>query len=73
MYTFAQPHPLLVPTMLAAAASAQRTRQAFPGAELQHVYGTTETTAITTLLPQILKRDLREPHWAGRQTQVSGG
>jgi acyl-CoA synthetase (AMP-forming)/AMP-acid ligase II len=22
---------------------------------------------------KILKRDLREPHWAGRQTQVSGG
>jgi long-chain acyl-CoA synthetase len=70
-------HTLLVPTMLAAAASAQlarprnvstlrylshgaspiagetlrRTRQAFPGAELLHVYGTTETTPITTLLP----------------------
>jgi long-chain acyl-CoA synthetase len=28
-----------------------RTRQAFPGAELLHVYGTTETTPITTLLP----------------------
>jgi long-chain acyl-CoA synthetase len=71
-------HTLLVPTMLAAAASAQlarprnvsslgylshgaspisaetlrRTRQAFPGAELLHVYGTTETTPITTLLPR---------------------
>jgi long-chain acyl-CoA synthetase len=70
-------HTLLVPTMLAAVASAQlarprnvsslrylshgaspisaetlrRTRQAFPGAELLHVYGTTETTPITTLLP----------------------
>jgi long-chain acyl-CoA synthetase len=22
---------------------------------------------------KILKRDLREPHWAGRQTHVSGG
>jgi long-chain acyl-CoA synthetase len=70
-------HTLLVPTMLAAAASAQlarprdvsslcylshgaspisaetlrRTRQAFPGAELLHVYGTTEATPITTLLP----------------------
>ncbi len=70
-------HTLLVPTMLAAAASAQlsrprdvsslrylshgaspitaetlkRTRRAFPGAELLHVYGTTETTPITTLLP----------------------
>jgi long-chain acyl-CoA synthetase len=70
-------HTLLVPTMLAAAATAQlarprnvsslrylshgaspisaetlrRTRQAFPGAELLHVYGTTETTPITTLLP----------------------
>jgi len=70
-------HTLLVPTMLAAAASAElarprnvnslrylshgaspisaetlrRTRQAFPGAELLHVYGTTETTPITTLLP----------------------
>ena len=22
---------------------------------------------------KILKRDLREPHWAGQQTQVSGG
>ena len=29
----------------------RRTRQAFPGAELLHVYGTTETTPITTLLP----------------------
>ncbi len=28
----------------------RRTRQAFPGAELLHVYGTTETTPITTLL-----------------------
>ena len=70
-------HTLLVPTMLAAAASAQlarprdisslrylshgaspistetlrRSRQAFPGAELLHVYGTTEATPITTLLP----------------------
>jgi len=70
-------HTLLVPTMLAAAASAQlarprdvsslrylshgaspisaetlrRARQAFPAAELLHVYGTTETTPITTLLP----------------------
>jgi long-chain acyl-CoA synthetase len=70
-------HTLLVPTMLAAAASAQlsrprdvsslrylshgaspittetlqRTRRAFPGAELLHVYGTTETTPVTTLLP----------------------
>ncbi len=70
-------HTLLVPTMLARAATAQlarprdvsslrylshgaspisaetlrRTRQAFPGAELLHVYGTTETTPITTLLP----------------------
>jgi long-chain acyl-CoA synthetase len=70
-------HTLLVPTMLAAVASAQlarprdvsslrylshgaspisaetlrRTRRAFPGAELLHVYGTTEATPITTLLP----------------------
>jgi long-chain acyl-CoA synthetase len=29
----------------------RRTRRAFPGAELLHVYGTTETTPITTLLP----------------------
>jgi long-chain acyl-CoA synthetase len=29
----------------------RRTRQAFPSAELLHVYGTTETTPITTLLP----------------------
>jgi len=29
----------------------RRTRQAFPDAELLHVYGTTETTPITTLLP----------------------
>ena len=29
----------------------RRTQQAFPGAELLHVYGTTETTPITTLLP----------------------
>jgi long-chain acyl-CoA synthetase len=29
----------------------RRTRQAFPNAELLHVYGTTETTPITTLLP----------------------
>jgi long-chain acyl-CoA synthetase len=29
----------------------RRTRQAFPAAELLHVYGTTETTPITTLLP----------------------
>ena len=29
----------------------RRTREAFPGAELLHVYGTTETTPITTLLP----------------------
>ena len=29
----------------------RRTRQAFPCAELLHVYGTTETTPITTLLP----------------------
>jgi long-chain acyl-CoA synthetase len=29
----------------------RRTRHAFPGAELLHVYGTTETTPITTLLP----------------------
>ena len=29
----------------------RRTSQAFPGAELLHVYGTTETTPITTLLP----------------------
>jgi long-chain acyl-CoA synthetase len=29
----------------------QRTRRAFPGAELLHVYGTTEATPITTLLP----------------------
>jgi long-chain acyl-CoA synthetase len=29
----------------------RRTRQAFAGAELLHVYGTTETTPITTLLP----------------------
>jgi long-chain acyl-CoA synthetase len=28
----------------------RRTRQAFPGAELLHVYGTTETTPVTTLL-----------------------
>ena len=28
-----------------------RARHAFPGAELLHVYGTTETTPITTLLP----------------------
>ena len=70
-------HTLLVPTMLAAAASAQlarprdvsslrylshgaspisaetlrKARIAFPGAELLHVYGTTEATPITTLLP----------------------
>jgi long-chain acyl-CoA synthetase len=70
-------HTLLVPTMLAATASAQlarprnvsslrylshgaspisvetlrRTRHAFPDAEMLHVYGTTETTPITTLLP----------------------
>jgi long-chain acyl-CoA synthetase len=29
----------------------RRTREAFPGAELLHVYGTTESTPITTLLP----------------------
>jgi long-chain acyl-CoA synthetase len=29
----------------------KRTRRAFPGAEMLHVYGTTETTPITTLLP----------------------
>jgi long-chain acyl-CoA synthetase len=29
----------------------RRARQAFPGAELLHVYGTTETTPIATLLP----------------------
>ncbi len=29
----------------------RRARQAFPGAELLHVYGTTKTTPITTLLP----------------------
>jgi long-chain acyl-CoA synthetase len=29
----------------------RRAREAFPGAELLHVYGTTETTPITTLLP----------------------
>jgi len=29
----------------------KRTRRAFPDAELLHVYGTTETTPITTLLP----------------------
>jgi len=29
----------------------RRARQAFPAAELLHVYGTTETTPITTLLP----------------------
>ena len=29
----------------------KRTRHAFPGAELLHVYGTTEATPITTLLP----------------------
>jgi long-chain acyl-CoA synthetase len=29
----------------------RRARHAFPGAELLHVYGTTETTPITTLLP----------------------
>jgi len=29
----------------------KRTRQAFPGADLLHVYGTTEATPITTLLP----------------------
>ncbi len=29
----------------------RRTRQAFPSAELLHVYGTTESTPITTLLP----------------------
>jgi long-chain acyl-CoA synthetase len=29
----------------------RRTRRAFPGAELLHVYGTTEATPITTLLP----------------------
>ncbi len=29
----------------------KRTRQAFPGAEMLHVYGTTETTPITALLP----------------------
>ena len=29
----------------------RRARRAFPGAELLHVYGTTETTPITTLLP----------------------
>jgi long-chain acyl-CoA synthetase len=70
-------HTLLVPTMLAAAASTQldrprdvsslrylshgaspitaetlrRTRHAFANAELLHVYGTTESTPITTLLP----------------------
>jgi long-chain acyl-CoA synthetase len=70
-------HTLLVPTMLAATASAQlarprdvsslrylshgaspisaetlrKARKAFPDAELLHVYGTTEATPITTLLP----------------------
>ncbi len=34
-----------------AAATLRRTRQAFPGAELLHVYGTTEATPIITLLP----------------------
>jgi len=29
----------------------KRTRQAFPGAELLHVYGTTESTPVTTFLP----------------------
>ncbi len=29
----------------------RRARRAFPGAELLHIYGTTETTPITTLLP----------------------
>jgi long-chain acyl-CoA synthetase len=29
----------------------RRSRQAFPGAELLHIYGTTETTPITALLP----------------------
>jgi long-chain acyl-CoA synthetase len=33
------------------AGTLRRTRQAFPAAELLHVYGTTETTPITTLLP----------------------
>ena len=33
------------------AGTLSRTRQAFPRAELLHVYGTTETTPITTLLP----------------------
>jgi long-chain acyl-CoA synthetase len=70
-------HTLLVPTMLAAATSAQfasprdvsslrylshgaspiatetlkNARRAFPGAQLLHIYGTTEATPITTLLP----------------------
>ena len=34
-----------------AAETLRRVHQAFPGAELLHVYGTTETTPITTLLP----------------------
>jgi long-chain acyl-CoA synthetase len=34
-----------------AAETLHRTRRAFPGAELLHVYGTTETTPITALLP----------------------
>ena len=33
------------------AGTLRRARDAFPGAELLHVYGTTETTPITTLLP----------------------
>ena len=105
-------HTLLVPTMLAAAASAQlarprnvdslrylshgaapisagtlrRTRQAFPGAELaahcrDRIAGFKVPRCIelrTEPLPKsaagkILKRDLREPHWAGQHTQISGG
>jgi long-chain acyl-CoA synthetase len=34
-----------------AAETLRRVHQTFPGAELLHVYGTTETTPITTLLP----------------------
>ncbi len=34
-----------------AAETLRRVHEAFPGAELLHVYGTTETTPITTLLP----------------------
>jgi long-chain acyl-CoA synthetase len=65
----------------------RRAHAAFPGAELLHIYGATETAPIATMpkrvelrtepLPKsgagkVLKRELRAPYWEGREAMVGG-